>query len=79
MIDTEVEYFEFNSRFPIKRVMDQRKETPGRNPILKDLLYLIVCGALFAAATFAWKHFHRESGHQQDLEAHEKAQRLTDH
>jgi len=59
--------------------MDQRKETPGRNPILSDLLYLIVCGGLFAAATLAWKHFHRESGHQEDLEAHEKAQRLTDH
>jgi hypothetical protein len=58
--------------------MNQRKETPGRNPILKELLYLIVCGALFAAATVAWKHFHRESG-QQGLEAHEKAERLGDH
>jgi hypothetical protein len=59
--------------------MDQRKETPGRNPILKELLYLIVCGALFAAATIAWKHFHRESDHQENLEAHEKAERLGDH
>jgi hypothetical protein len=59
--------------------MDQRKETSGRNPILRDLLYLFVCGCLFAAATLAWKHFHHEDANPGDLEAHEKAQRLTDH
>src|ERR1700681_828016 len=30
------------------RMIDNK--TSGRNPILKDLLYLIVCGGLFAAA-----------------------------
>jgi hypothetical protein len=62
-----------------KEVMDQRRETPGRNPILKDLLYLFICGCLFVAATLAWKHFHREDVRQDDLKAHEKAQSLTDH
>jgi hypothetical protein len=59
--------------------MDQRKKIPGRNPILTDLLYLIMGGCLFVAGTSVWKHFHRESARQDDVESHEKAQRLTDH
>jgi hypothetical protein len=58
--------------------MDSRKETSGRNPVLKEVFYLIVCGCLFAGATWAWRHFHSES-YQKDPAAHEQAQKLTDH
>ncbi len=59
--------------------MDKDEETSGQNPILKDLLYLIVIGCLFAGGMVVWRHFHRESSYQKDPEAHEKAERLTDH
>jgi hypothetical protein len=59
--------------------MDQRKETSGRNPIFRDLFYMFVCGCLFVAGILAWKHFHHEEAYPADLEAREKAERLTDH
>jgi len=62
-----------------KRAMDQGKEKSSRNPIRKDLFYMFVCGCLFAAGILAWKHFHHEDANPGDLEAREKAERLTDH
>jgi hypothetical protein len=59
--------------------MDQGKGISGRNRILRDLFYLFACGCLFAAGILAWKHFHHEEANPGDLEAREKAERLTDH
>ena len=59
--------------------MVQSKQTSKRNAIVKDLVYLIIAGSLFAICAFAWSHFHRESSSRKDLQAQEREQSLTDH
>jgi hypothetical protein len=59
--------------------MPRPDDDSRRSPILKELLYLIVCGLVALVLFLAWKHFHHDEAYSKDPEAQEKAEKLYDH
>lgn len=59
--------------------MSPPKELLRRNPIVREIFFLIVADLIVLNAYLGWRHFHHESAYSENPQDQERAESLTDH